>query len=419
MKNMTSEKIRTGQCFLYHESGLEAMVIEIVLKETIDPQLLQSAVEKGATRFDYLLQSLTENDGDFYLMPNDRPLVVRHDANFLPLGSLQTNYHLLDVHYEGKRLFIDYHHGLCDGRGIMPFVKTVLYYYLTQKNKLNISISGVQLADSPLLPNELKEPGYVKLGQVAQMPEVEKKGHVLAEASHIVARPTVSYVTNLEIDAVSFMRFAKSINATPSIAVSLLMSKAIDNLRGDKRSPVVANLVMDLRAGLGLENTYRNLVSSIELPYNNASQSLENLAVEYRTTLNSFKAQPNMLREANKVIGMSDYLDTLTGYEAKKAFLSFFETLRTDTYIVSYIGRLGLQELENDIATIHTYTSGTPGMSVEMIAMNRKFNLSVMQSFANKRYIDEFMRLVQKNNVDIIDFSDKEVTVPKDQVMKW
>ncbi|MGF1932734.1 hypothetical protein ACQUE8_17915, partial [Enterococcus casseliflavus] len=99
-----SEKIRTGQSFLYRKNGVESMIIDIQLHETVRGDYLIRAADKACQRYAYLTQQLVECDGDFYLVENKQPLVVRHSSSFLPLGSDAVNGHLFDLHYDSKTI---------------------------------------------------------------------------------------------------------------------------------------------------------------------------------------------------------------------------------------------------------------------------------------------------------------------------
>ena len=51
-----------------------------------------------------------------------------------------------------------FHHALCDGRGIKPFVETLIYYYCQLRYKTAGCPEGVRLAGEPLLEGETLDP---------------------------------------------------------------------------------------------------------------------------------------------------------------------------------------------------------------------------------------------------------------------
>ena len=53
-----------------------------------------------------------------------------------PLDGARTQKNMLDITFYGKSIFVAFHHGMCGGRGIMPFIMTLIYYYLRRVYKL-------------------------------------------------------------------------------------------------------------------------------------------------------------------------------------------------------------------------------------------------------------------------------------------
>lgn len=414
-----SEKIRTGQSFLYRKNGFESMVIEIKMKDTINQSYLEKAADKALQRFDYLMQSFKEIDGDFYLIENNKPLMIRKSATLLPLGGQKTNYHLIDLHFWQKKIFISYHHGLCDGRGIMPFVRTLLYYYSTLRYETLFPDIDVQKVGSPYLLNELKEPGFIDIEQnsTAEKVEIVKKGYSLPEATEQENRLSFSYRTALKINSQSFMDYSRSIGATPSLAFAFLFAKAInDEKLKNQFDAVNCNLIVDLRAGVGIENSFRNCVSSLSLNFEaedgvNAEATIQ----RYRQQLQNYKKQENLQQELKKIQGLSEQLDLLDNYQAKQAALSFFDNLLSDTFILSYIGKINLGEIERKIESIHTYTSGMRGLSIEILATDDDFFVDILQSFDESRYINQFIESLNQLKIQYQLEATKIIDVPKDQ----
>lgn len=63
------------------------------------------------------------------------------------------------------------------------------------------------------------------------------------------------------------MTVCREYNATPAIMVALATSKAIADIYPDYDKPINANIATDMRRALGTENTYKNCVLSMILPY--------------------------------------------------------------------------------------------------------------------------------------------------------
>ncbi|MFC0234167.1 hypothetical protein ACFFIF_09215 [Vagococcus entomophilus] len=421
-EKIKSEKIRTGQSFLYRKDGFESMVFEINLKQKISGVLLQQAFAQVIAWYPYLTQKFVERQGDFYLVENTVPFWIRNSAACLPLGGSATGGHLLDVHYQEQTIYVDFHHGLCDGRGILPFIRGLTRYYIglcTQDvEQILRERSNDQKAEFETL-----EPGNIELLATTnnQLPTITKKGYSLPEARAQKERVKESCLTKVRINADSLLSFGKQIGATPAISMSYLFSKAIwaQKLVDEEDLAVVCNLVSDLRgASPVLERTHRNCVSSLQLPYNGKNCAPKQYAQKSREKLQAFKQPENLRNELKKVRSLSDQLDKLPSFKQKQEALSFFDTLLTDTFILSYVGRMELKEAEPYIESIHTYSSGTRGVSIEMLAVEKEFYLDIMQSFEQQEYIQAFFDQLEKYAIEYTIESTRKVKTPKDDIQK-
>ncbi len=152
------DKIRSGQSFLYRENGLNSTVLDIRMKNKIRGDYLQRALTVTLQRYPYMASKLVEKAGDCYLLESRISMNVVKTHNLRQLGSMSTGYHLVDVTYWDNRICIAFHHALCDGRGIKPFLETLVYYYCCLRYNREFDSSGIRLSEDALLPGETHEP---------------------------------------------------------------------------------------------------------------------------------------------------------------------------------------------------------------------------------------------------------------------
>ena len=152
------KQIRSGQSFLYRTNGYDSTVVEIRMRDKVTGSYLQVALTNAARRFPYLTQKLVEKGGAYYLHRDDNSIVAVKTDKFRTLGSMATGYHLLDVTYTGNCIRVAFHHGLCDGRGVMPFIEAILYDYCCQKYHKKFSSEGIRLPGEPIPEEETAEP---------------------------------------------------------------------------------------------------------------------------------------------------------------------------------------------------------------------------------------------------------------------
>jgi len=415
------EKIRSGQAFLYRESGLQSTVIETHMKDNLCGDSLKKALDKALLRYPYLTQKMIEQNGDFYLIENPMPFIIEETSELHSLGSSKVNYHLIDVTYKNKQICVAFHHGLCDGQGIKPFVETLLYYYCTYRYKTKFNVKDVRLAGEPLLPGETKEPlgdGKFDVGSTT-LPEIIKDGYALPDAMNQDGEKKY-YRYEMNINYENFLKFAKENNATPSIVIALLASKAIKNIYPEADKPILCNLASNMRKELDLDHTHKNCVSSVYLPY---SADLEKLSLEeqstaYREMMKEQKQADAVKRNANNMVYLSDKLDEIDSYEVKKKLMSFFNNISLNTFIISYMGQTKLGDCEKYIDSMHMYSSGTNGLVMNMLSVGEYITVDFLQSFETEIYINAFIQVIEEAGLDFNVSEKIEFNTPRDSSYK-
>lgn len=405
------KKIRSGQAFLYRDGGLCSTVFDIRMKDKVRGDLLRRALDKAIVRYPYLTSKLVEKNGNYYIADNLLPIILAKTDKFRALGGVEVNYNLIDVTYEDKKIRVAFHHALCDGRGIMPFIKTLIYYYCCLRYNKTFDATGIRLAGESLLPGETTEPfgdSKYDIGNTP-MPEIVKDGYALPENANEVSN---YYRYEININRDKFMAYAKENNATPAILVALLASKVVKKLHPGVDKPIVCNMASDMRKKLGLENTHKDCVSSLYMPY---TEAMEKLSLKEQSTMyrNIIKQQrnPDVVRSAaNMQIGLSDKLDTLETLTEKKQMLSFFNDMCINTFVISYAGQFKLGECEKYVDSIHLYGGGSKGLILNMLSVGDYITVDLLQSFESEKFVSEFMLSLKEigleyNSSQRIDFT--------------
>lgn len=106
--------------------------LSVVLKEEIDPALLQQALDQTLTRFPTYKVAIRKGLFWRYLEPNNRPgPYVREDIKnpCMPMHFKGNNRYLIRVYYYGRRIALEAHHCLGDGTGGMCLLQTCILVY--------------------------------------------------------------------------------------------------------------------------------------------------------------------------------------------------------------------------------------------------------------------------------------------------
>ncbi len=130
--------------------------LSVVLKEAVQPDILQKAVDLTLTRFPTYKTAIRKGLFWRYLEPNYRPgpFVQKDIRNFcMPMPFKAGNRYLLRVYYHGCRISLESHHCLGDGTGSMCVFQTLIAVYLR------------------LLGHQISNGGFVKDIEEAPSPE--------------------------------------------------------------------------------------------------------------------------------------------------------------------------------------------------------------------------------------------------------
>ena len=393
---MKLNKNYAGISFLYRKNGAVSTVMEIVMKENINGPMLQAAVNFTVSRHPYFKSSLQERGGDYYIAENEIPFEVKETQELHVLGSRELNYHLIDVTYWGNQIFVAFHHALCDGLGARRFVETLVCYYCELCYDFSIENGDGTLPKA----GDILDPFAGELYPVEDrpMPPTVKDTYVLPEApDHLVDDTDYRYAFTLNND--SLMAYTRFIGASPATAIGLLVCKAIYTVHPEAEKPIVCSMASSIREGIGAENTFKNCVNSIKLPYD-ASKSDAELAAEYKAIIKAHK-DPNFQKQcANQMIGLFHKLDSLKTLEEKKQMMAFFDDIRSNTFSLSYTGRLNLTECEKFIESMHLYSSGNNDILINMMSVGANTTVNFIQPFENTCYVEAFQALLAETGVD-------------------
>lgn len=129
----------TGKIFhaVSNASNSAVFRVSMTLHETIDPKILQEALDIVVMRFPTLTVRVRKGLFWDFLEQNDQLLQVKKESDYpcAPIDRKENNAFLIRVLYFGKRISVEVFHSLTDGGGAAEFLKTLTYQYLTLKGE--------------------------------------------------------------------------------------------------------------------------------------------------------------------------------------------------------------------------------------------------------------------------------------------
>lgn len=245
--------------------------LSVVLKEDIDPQVLQQALDLTLPRFPTYKAAIRKGLFWRYLEPNDRPgpfvqADVRNPCQ--PMYFKANNRYLVKVYYYKNRIAFEAHHSLGDGTGGMTVLLTMTATYLRLLGHTEIENGGMVLdINEQPDPGELED-AYMKYAnaQVCPPRPQEKAFHV-----HGTAEPfyTLNIVDGI-MSVSDVLAVAKKYNATITeylnavLLYALMVKQDAEHAQRSRRRlrPVKIAMPVNLRRFFP-SKTLRNFITMI------------------------------------------------------------------------------------------------------------------------------------------------------------
>ena len=254
--------------YVYLPVDFPAYTVEVTHRDPIDGELLQRALDRTVQRMPYLSDTLVIDHGAVYYAENPLPMEAAHFAGIRHVGGSETNYHMLDLTWDGNVTWFSMFHGFCDGQGIYTFLESVLYHYYCMKDGVEYDPCGIRADSTEATEGETFEPcsRQYEVSPDFAMPERKQPptAYHLPEIVRNGSSEVLEYGFRLPSEA--FMRFVKANGTSPSVMLSMLVGEAIQRLHPDADAPVMVNIPVSIRRQLGCEETFKNCSSRAMLP---------------------------------------------------------------------------------------------------------------------------------------------------------
>jgi len=147
--------------------------LSVVLKEEIQPEVLQKALDMTLPRFPTYKAAIRKGLFWRYLEPNDRPgPFVQPDVKnpCQPMNFKGNNRYLVRVYYFRNRIALEAHHSLGDGTGGMCVLQTLTATYLRLLGHTDIENTGFVLDINAAPDPEELEDAYMRYANAKVCP---------------------------------------------------------------------------------------------------------------------------------------------------------------------------------------------------------------------------------------------------------
>lgn len=241
--------------------------LSVVLKEEIQPEMLQKALDMTLPRFPTYKAAIRKGLFWRYLEPNDRPgPFVQEDVKnpCQPMHFKANNRYLIRVYYFRNRIALEAHHSLGDGTGGMCVLQTLTATYLRLLGHDEIQNGGFVLDIDESPDSEELEDAYMRYANAKVCPPR------LQEKAYRVRGTAEPFYTLNIIDGImsvsEVMEVAKRYQATiteylNAVLLQALLTKQLKENRKRLR-PVKIAMPVNLRRFFP-SGTLRNFITMI------------------------------------------------------------------------------------------------------------------------------------------------------------
>lgn len=360
--------------------------MEVSHREEIDGGLLQQALDKTVRRMPYVTDTLEIENGAIYFAKNPLPMEAAHTRQIRRVGGAETNYHLIDLTWDGNKTWFSMFHGFCDGLGFTFFIESVLYHYYCLKDGVDYEDNGIRSEHNPMTDAEVADIFALSYPVPPDFAMPGRRPQVAAyHLPEIIPNPGGEILEySFRLPSTELMECVKANGASPVVILSMLVSEAILRVHPDADLPIMANIPISVRQMLGLEDTFKNCSSMITLPVGGTPMDalpFAERAAQLRAMLKQ-QLDPNLHRAVNNMLGsmLRKQMAEATDYREEVEKSTLFTRVTHDTFQLVYLGSLHKTAYSDRITRVHYLCPPTLGntMSVYVIEHAGQFSIDCM-----------------------------------------
>ena len=379
---------------------------KIRLKTVIDGGILTDVVKKAQARYPYFCIRVLRSGEDYEIVHNDLPIPVREGETPVVLGSEENNGHFLAVSYTENVIIFDIDHNLADSKGLMEWLKTVVYMYLTASLDITLPSDNIRLPGEDYLPGETEDP-YEHMDLDSAEPFVPEKGPVrsfLPDDRYMQDKARSNYVFRVSVD--DLMRFSRSLDGSPAAVLCYFAKEMIRKLfPDDSDKPIVTGIPHSFRDIACGEANYHSQTVVLHVIY---GPRMDSMPVEQQLTCTRgaiiLQSDPDNVRYMLK--GHAEFaasLDDLPTVESRRR--AYKEGLNTviafpESLAVSYVGQIkwgSIEEYIEDIA-LESAAISAPIMFA-FVPIKGWFYITMVLNQTSDIYVNTLVDLIRESGI--------------------
>lgn len=418
------QKLISELRMLYETSKEYPIVIRIRvrMRDLIDPDALCHAVDTTMKRYPYFCVELKKKDGEYIFDENLRPVIITDSLSGVELNSNESNFHMIAFSWEKNIINMDIFHGLTDGTGAYEILRTLLYYYCSERYRVALNGDGIRLIEDEISIEEWADPSCNNVNLPEPASGNMSKALNLVEHAGLQNDKKMT-VYSVIISESEFMQFNIENDGSPGTMVALFLSRALAKLFPEAEDVIRIALCVNLRKALHAPLAHQSLVGAALLEYKKKMQDwpIEKQATAYRGMVFAQTQEEAVLAGVSSQLRINQLLLSMKTDQERKAISKeiFKNTINVLTAGVSYVGKANYKESEGYIRDFHLWMAPPGGSQIliEISAVNGKFTLDILQPFSSPIYVNALLKELEENNInydlqDVYDLDLPRVKVP-------
>ena len=381
--------------------------LEYILKDDIDKDALEKAVQLLEKRFFYLKRRYKAGFWKIKYEKNDLPWVIKNTDKPVDIMCAECNYHILAFSYWKKRIAIDCSHGDFDGTGLFAFMNSLVQFYCRIRYDENIKVKGINDITDEITEDEYIHPYFELAKKELPTDENENKKENAPEAEDVLNIKKDKLVHDLRrreyrliLQQKDVIKYCSSYDGSPATSFALILAKAIHAVHSESGKKIRLYVPCNIRKVIGAERSRHSLISNVNVDFD---KRLWDKDFEFQGTVFRGKViadtrdeilLPKIIKQAKGNLSMSKIRPA--------AFLRLFvpglatKVTESVTASVSYTGRSQLGDMEKYIEAM--YVTADPcgvGILIEVASLGDKFFLTFAQDWYEDTYFKAFCKELQ------------------------
>ena len=367
---------------------------EILLIDDIDEKLLNKAFYLSFKRMPHFKVKIdiAKNPERYVLSTNKEEFNVIHSKHFIPLNDKQARDYLITASYFEKNLRIRFSHALSDGMGMNRFLTYTLKSYFNLKYNLQVNNTTI-----PNINTEYGNPfDYVE--DNGYRSKQERFDSFSFSTTDVSENRTVLSCISIPQD--SLLKYSKDNETSVATVAAWILMNAILDVKGEQILPLRVELPFNMRNVLNCKDNMRNCNIDIEL-------CMSERLIKHDNVFELSCLRGQMFKETFDTCCIAKMYQSkrrwqeaskIDGIESRCKFYNSNDGLSANP-IISYVGKLDLEEYESYYEHIYQYlkVTGQAGILIFALCERNMFRFCITCSLNNwDEYIKAFTAFLEK-----------------------